>query len=140
MLQVIPLTTAPNQSFTVSLQIDGTTTTLNVTVSYNSMSGYWVLAIYDASGNLLIDSTPVLTGSYPAANILGQQRYLNIGAWYIVNVSNIPVASGTDEGYGEGGFGGGDYGGQIGQSGTDYPDNTNLGTDFQLWIDDTPTV
>jgi hypothetical protein len=138
MIQVIPLTNDPNQSFTVVLQIDGAPLTLNVTIKYNSMAGYWVLAVYNASNNLLIDSTPLLTGSYPAGNIFAQQAYLQIGAWYIVNISNLSVDTGSEEGYGEGGYGAGGYGGQLGQGGFDYPNDTNLGTDFQLWVDDTP--
>jgi len=139
-LQVIPLSTSPNQSFTVQLTVDGSALQLNVTLSYNQMAGYWILSISDINNNLLIDSVPALTGSYPAANILEQQAYLRIGSWYIVNVSNITPQSGSEIGYGEGFYGAGPYGGEAGLGGTDYPNDTNLGTDFQLWIDDTPTV
>src|SRR6185312_15137310 len=132
-LQVVPLTNSPNQTYTVQLNVDGQALTLNITVSYNEMAGYWMLGIYDASNNLIIDSIPMLTGNYPAGNLLEQQRYLNIGSWYLVDVSNLSVESGSSVGYGEGPFGGGPYGGQVGQGGTDYPNSTNLGTDFQLW-------
>jgi hypothetical protein len=138
-LQVIPLTTSPNQSYTIQIYVDGQTLTLNIDVRYNEMAGYWILTIKDASNNLILDSIPMVTGSYPAANILKQYAYLKIGAWYIVNVSNIQTVAQTNEGYGQGQFGAGGYGGSSGQGGTDYPDNTNLGTDFELWIDDTPS-
>lgn len=111
-MQVIPLTTAPNQEFSALLTIDGNPLTLNLRVAFSEMCQYWTLTISDASNNLIIDSVPMITGGYPAANLLQQQRYLAIGSWYIVNVSNIAQ---------------------------DYPDNTNLGTDFQLWVGDTPT-
>ena len=137
-VQVIPLTSAPNQSYNIQLQIDGKALVLNITVKYNEMAGYWILGIFDSSGNLLVDSVPMITGSFPAANILAQQRYLGIGAWYVVNVSNLKAETGTSEGYGDGGFGDGGYGGELDQGGIDYPNNTNLGTDFQLWVDDTP--
>lgn len=139
-LQVIPLTNSPNQRFTVQLTVDGSALTLNVTISWNAMAQYWVMGISDANNNLLVDSIPLVTGFYPAGNLLQQQRYLNIGSWYIVNVSNLSSNSGADVGYGQGYYGFGPYGGQSGSSGLDYPNDTNLGTDFQLWVDDTPEV
>ena len=139
-LQVITLTNSPNQSYTVNLNVDGSPLTLNITISYNEMAQYWILAIYSANNQLLIDSVPMLTGNYPAGNLLEQQKYLNIGSWYVVNVSNLSVDAGTETGYGEGPYGAGGYGGELGQGGFDYPNSTNLGTDFQLWVDDTPLV
>jgi hypothetical protein len=139
-LQIVPLANSPNQSFTVTLMVDGKPLTLNLTVRYNEMAGYWTLSISDSANNLLVDSIPMITGSYPAANLLQQQRYLEIGSWYIVNVSNLLVTSGSATGYGQGFYGDGPYGGENGQGGIDYPDLSNLGTDFQLWVDDTPLV
>jgi hypothetical protein len=139
-LQVITLTNSPNQSYTVNLTVDGSPLTLNITINYNEMAGYWILAIFNANSQLLIDSVPMLTGAYPAGNLLQQQKYLNIGSWYLVNVSNLQVETSGNLGYGEGGYGQGGYGGEQGQGGTDYPNATNLGTDFQLWVDDTPEV
>lgn len=139
-IQVIPLTNSPNQTFTAQLEIDGAPLSLNLGIRYNEVAGYWVLSISDLSNNLLVDSVPMLTGNYPGANILEQHRYLNIGAWYVINASNLVVKSGSETGYGEGPFGGGLYGGQLGQGGIDYPNSSNLGTDFQLWVTDTPTV
>lgn len=141
-LQVIPLNSAPNQSFTVQLNVDDKPLSLNVNLSYNEMASYWILAILDIANNLLVDSVPMLTGSYPAGNLLEQQRYLNIGAWYVVNVSNVilnsPLESGASAGYGGGNYGSGGFGGDEGMSGYDWPNDTNLGTDYQLWVDDTP--
>jgi hypothetical protein len=139
-LQVIPLTNSPNQSFTVQLQVDGNPLSLNLTIGFNEMAGYWILSISDINNNLLIDSVPMITGSYPAANLLAQQRYLAIGSWYVINVSNLIAEAGSGVGYGQGGYGAGVYGGQLGLGGIDYPNSTNLGTDFQLWVGDTPTV
>lgn len=139
-LQVIPLTNSPNQSFTVQLSVDGSTLTVNVTISWNAMAGYWVMSISDYANNLLIDGIPLVSGVYPAGNLLQQQRYLGIGSWYIVNVSNLSSNDGSDVGYGQGYYGYGPYGGQVGSAGLDWPDDTNLGTDFQLWVNDTPSV
>lgn len=137
-LQQIPLTNSPNQSFTVQLQVDGRPLSLNLTVKFNEMAGYWILSISDVNNRLLIDSVPMITGGYPAANILQQQRYLAIGSWYIVNVSNIIPNTVSGVGYGQGFYGFGGYGGESGLSGIDFPDDTNLGIDFQLWVGDTP--
>jgi len=137
-LQQVPLTNSPNQTLTVNLEVDGKPLTLNLTVDYNEMAGYWIISISDINNNLLIDSIPMLCGSYPAANLLQQQRYLAIGSAFIINTGNaIPVYG---VGYGQGGYGQNGYGGQTGQGGIDYPDNTTLGTIFQLWWDDTPSV
>lgn len=139
-LQLIPLTNSPNQQLTVLLQVDGSPLTLNLTIGFDRMAGYWILSISDANNNLLIDSVPMICGTYPAGNLLQQQRYLKIGSWYIVNVANLIASGGSATGYGSGGYGAGPYGGESGQGGEDYPDDTNLGTDFQLWVNDTPLV
>jgi len=139
-LQVIPLSTAPNQSFTVLLDVDDRPLALNITIRFNEMAGYWVLSISDIDNVLMIDSIPMVTGSWPAANLLGQQRYLKIGSWYVVNLANLTPTVSKNVGWGQGFWSFGPYGGQSGQSGEDWPDSHNLGTDFQLWVDDTPTL
>jgi hypothetical protein len=108
--QVIPLTTAPNQSLQVALFVNGATLRLNLNIRYNEMANYWVLAISDANSNLLVDSIPLVTGTWPAANILKQYDYMEIGSAYVVNVSNIFTY--------------------------DYPNADQLGTNFVLvWGD-----
>ncbi len=142
-LQVIPLTSTPNQEFSVQLDVDGHPLTLGVTFTYDEMASYWIMSISNASNQLLVSSVPVLVGSYPAANLLEQHKYLGIGSWYIINISNLVNTQPSTVGYGSGDYGGGDYGGyggDMGASGTDWPNQNNLGKDFQLWVDDTPTV
>ena len=109
--QIVPLTNAPNQSLMVSLNVDSGIVTLQLKVRYAEMAGYWVMTILDRNGSLLVDSIPMLTGAYPAANLLQQQAYLAIGSAYIVNASGVHQ---------------------------DYPDSTNLGSDWLLVWDDTP--
>ena len=108
--QVITLSNVPNQTTNVSLNVDGNTLQLNLAISFNEMANYWVLAISDSANNLLVDSIPLVTGVYPAANLLAQQQYLAIGSWYLINVA------GTAQ---------------------DYPDATTLGTSFVLLVGDT---
>lgn len=88
--QVVPLTTAPNQTFSVQLTVNGSALTLNLSLSYLTMSGWWQLQISDAQNNVLVASVPLITGYYPAANLLAQYQYLEIGSAYLLNTSNDP--------------------------------------------------
>ena len=113
--QVIPLSALQNQSFTVSGTINGNTVTMQVDLRYNVMGQYWIASLFDQKGNPLVDSLPILTGDWPAANLLGQHGYLqdangnSIGALYALN------ASGANQ---------------------DYPGINSLGSDFiVIWGD-----
>ena len=109
--QIVPLTNAPDQTLAVSLLIDGGTTTLQLRVRYAEVAGYWLMTAQDRTGVTLLDSLPLVTGYYPAANLLAQHAYLKIGSAFVVN------ASGIDE---------------------DSPDAANLGSDFVLVWSDSP--
>ena len=108
--QIIPLTTSPNQTIQVTLNINGENKTLELRIRYNEIARYWTMGIIEPStGEYILDSIPLITGDYPSANILAQYAYLSIGAAYVMNVSNSEM---------------------------DWPDKTNLGTDFVLvWTD-----
>lgn len=108
MIQQISLTNAPNQTMTLQLIVDGNPLTLNVSLSYSYMCGYWLMSIADANNNLLLSGIPLLTGAYPAANLLAQYGYLKIGSAYLLNTGNVDM---------------------------DYPDNTNLDKFTLLWGD-----
>lgn len=110
MSQIIPLKSSPQQTFAVNLQVDGAPLTLNLAINWSEMAGYWVMSIFDAAGDLLLDSIPMVTGWYPAANILAQFAYLQIGSAYLLN---------------------------LGTSTSDYPGNNDLGDNFALLWDDT---
>ena len=110
--QLIPLTTQPTQSFQVALNIDDKIVNLTLTIRYNEIAKYWLMSISDpATGEYILDSIPLLTGQYPAANILSQYAYMEIGSAYILRLSDISQ---------------------------DYPDNKILGSDFVLVWGDTP--
>lgn len=110
--QKIPLTTAPNQKFTCSLQVDGQNKTLSFFVSWNSVAGYWTMNITDeATNTALLSSIPLIPGDPPANNILEQYAYLGIGSAYVV---------------------------AAGSSITESPDDSNLGTEWVLIWSDTP--
>jgi Domain of unknown function (DUF6983) len=92
--------------------IDGTAKTFSVRLRYNEIAKYYVLTLMDAQKNLLLDSIPFITGNVPAGNLLRQFAYLALGSAFILNASGVPSP--------------------------DFPDNTDLGTDFVLLWDDTP--
>jgi hypothetical protein len=110
--QLIPLTTEPNQQINITLSVDGAPLSLILLINYNEIAKYWVMTVYDANGNLILSDVPLVTGNYPACNILAQYAYLEIGSAYVLNLT--------------------------GTSGVNYPDDTNLGTDFVLVWGDTP--
>jgi hypothetical protein len=92
----------------VPLSVNNSTFTLNLVVSYNAMAGYWQLAISDVNGGLLIASVPLITGWYPAANVLTQYQYLQIGSAYLLNTGGAAM---------------------------DYPDQTSLSQFSLVWGD-----
>lgn len=111
--QIIPLNAAPNQTFSVNLQVDGAALTLKFGIRWNEMAGYWVMSVSNSVGTLLIDSLPLVTGWYPGANVLGQYGYLKIGSCFILNQGN---------------------------NDSDYPGRNDLGTSWVMLWDDTPAV
>lgn len=111
MFQIVNLNSVPNQSFLANLSVNGAALKLNLYISFNEIAQYWTMQIADVNNNILIASVLLLTGSWPAANLLGQYQYMQIGSAYLLNVSN-------------------------GGTTLDYPNGKDLGTDFQLlWGD-----
>ena len=110
MSQLIPLTTDPQQTLSVTLNVDGGVLRLQLYVYFSEMAQYWLMNVSDSAGNLLLASVPMVTGSWPSANLLAQYGYLAIGSAYIINAGNVD---------------------------NDYPDETQLGSAFLLLWDDT---
>lgn len=111
MMQVVPLNSNPNQTFLANLTVNGAALKLNLSISFNEIAQYWTMAIADINNNPILASIPLLTGTYPSANLLGQYQYKQIGSSYLLNVSN-------------------------GGTNLDYPNGQDLGTDFVLlWGD-----
>lgn len=106
---VVPLTPSMNQSFSITLPIDNANVKLQLSFTYNNPGQYWFMSITQ-NGQLLLDAIPLLTGNYPAGNILHQYSYLGIGSAYIVPATN---------------------------SGWNDANFDNLGTDFLLVWNDT---
>jgi hypothetical protein len=110
MYQIVPLSPLPNQTLTAQLQVDGNAISLNLSIRWSTMAGYWVMSVSSSQNNLLLDSVPMVTGWYPAANILAQYGYLAIGSAYLLN---------------------------LGNDDSDYPGLTDLGSAFVLLWGDT---
>jgi hypothetical protein len=111
--QLIPLDNSPNQTWQVTVSINGIVQTFFVLLDYNEIAEYWVMSVFDSNQNPLLNDVPLVTG----LNLLRQYQYLGIGSLYLLNVSSStnPVTSEVD-----------------------YPDNTNLGTTYQMiWSDNT---
>jgi Domain of unknown function (DUF6983) len=113
MSQLVALTNNPNQSIVLELTVDGKPLSMYATIYYNEMAGYWLLDLFTTPGVPLLLSTPLITGVWPAANMLGQYAYLSIGGLYILNVTGAQ---------------------------DDYPDDTELGTQFAVYWTDTPPL
>jgi len=100
--QVIPLTNKPNQTFALQLTVNGEPLTLNIVLSFSDMAGYWQMAVSDVNGVLLVASMPLITGWYPAANLLAQYQYMGIGSAYLLNtigpaVGDYPGVNNLDQ-------------------------------------------
>ena len=108
---VVPLTSDPNQSFRCTIPVNGQNMPFDFTFRYNSEAHYWIMSISDAtSGSMYVSDLPLLTGVYPAANLLEQFEHLRIGAAVIVKTNP--------------------------DNPEDAPNAYNLGIDFQLvWSD-----
>lgn len=112
--QIVPLTTLPNQTLSVTLAINGGTLTLLLTQSFNRVGGFWVLNISTAQNVPLVNSLPLITGDWPAGNILGPYEYLGIGEAFVINSNGAA---------------------------SDFPNDSNLGSGFVLlWTDNSNSV
>ena len=108
---MIPLTTEPNQQMQVKVPINKENISFLLTIRYNNIAQYWNMDIADGNtGEMILSGLLLLVSESPAANLLEQYSYLNIGSMYVVKV-NESIKK-------------------------ENPDNTNLGTDFVLiWGD-----
>jgi hypothetical protein len=111
-MYVIPLTTAPNQTFNCTIPIDGSNRPLSFQLRYNSIAKYWNLTVIDArTKDTLIDAVPLMVGEHPAANLLEQFEYMGIGSAVVVHEGDLPSHL--------------------------NPDDTNLGSEYYLVWGDT---
>lgn len=107
MYQQIPLTSEPNQEFEVTLQINEENKNYKFNVSWNRVGKYWVMTITDQyTGEIILDSVPLVSGGDATSDILLPYYSLSIGACYLINIVDSPSS--------------------------DSPNEENLGTEFVL--------
>ena len=81
----IPIDSSPNQSFQVSLPFETTNRPIQFEVSFNDLSSYWVLNLFDPTeGVYLLTAVPLV----PGLDILGQYQYLNLGHLFLLNTGD----------------------------------------------------
>ncbi len=114
MIQEIPITPTHNYELTVNVQLFETNRLMKIIQHYNKTAGYWVVTIVDpTTEEILIDSLPLVTGKIytESLNIIRALGYLLIGNIYLQPRVSIPTS--------------------------DFPNETNLETDFQfIWADE----
>jgi hypothetical protein len=88
---LIPVTPEENQAITCTLPVNGGNVTLTLGLSFNTPGGYWWMSVADSTGNLLLDSVPLVGGS-PPYDILAPYQYLQIGSAYV-----LPASSGLPD-------------------------------------------
>lgn len=86
MIQILPITSDANQTFTCTLSINNENISFVFNFIFNEIAQYWCMSMQDSNGNNIISSVPLVPGIYPAANILEQYAYLGIGSAYLINV------------------------------------------------------
>jgi hypothetical protein len=87
--QGVPLDSAPNQTWSVSVSINGGVSTFFLELNFNEIANYWTMNISNSVQTLLLSGIPLLTG----LNLLAQYAYLMIGSIFILNVSGTPQDS-----------------------------------------------
>lgn len=86
-MYLIPATSEPNQTFQCIVPVDGGTRTFEMHFSYNAVAEYWEMSASDVdTGEELVTAVPLLSGEYPAANLLEQFAFLGMGAAVMVPV------------------------------------------------------
>lgn len=88
---IVPTSPAPDNTMSVLLDIDGDKKTYILRFRYNLIGEYWWMDIRDGTTNQMIASgIPLVTGDFPAANLLEQLHYKNIGKVVIVALTQNP--------------------------------------------------
>lgn len=91
MYNLVPLKSQPNQSFDLTVEIDGVNKTYFMKLNYRDIIGYWTFDLIDYQTNEeILVNVPLLTGGklISTANILNQLEYKRLGRIYIVKVSD----------------------------------------------------
>lgn len=103
----IPLDTTPDQEFHVTVEANGQNIPLILHIRYNTEGQFWRMDVSDGrTAEMLICGVALVTGEYPAADVLHQFSHLGIGSAMVLPVTDITAGN--------------------------YPGLFDLGTDFIL--------
>ena len=87
------LTSAPNQTYTLTVSGAKRNITFILTQAYNAQAGYWVLGIYDKTNSPIILNIPLFCGY----DLLEQYGYLGIGSLYLENIGDQAIEYPNDK-------------------------------------------
>ena len=110
-LSQIPIKSLPNQKLKVEVVFDGKKQTFNLEFNYRDFCGYWTMTVKDSYRNTLLSNIPLVCGEglLNAGDLFAQFKYMNLGSFVCAKVY---------------------------KSDLDIPDQTTLGSIFQLgWGD-----
>lgn len=80
----IPVTNYPNQTFNVTIPVDGVNIEMEVTLNYNSVAKYWSMSARNIVTNeILFSQIPLLASYMRFANFLVQMTYKRIGSAFV---------------------------------------------------------
>lgn len=106
----IPVSALPNNSFNINIPVGDENIYFKLEFVYNSIAEYWMMSIYDADTlDCYISNLNLIETLGEYADLIKLFSYKHLGAVYIVNTGSVNSS---------------------------MPDDTNLGTDFELvWSD-----
>lgn len=99
----IPLTNSPNQTFKVTIPVNGENMQFKFKLWYNYQAGYWLFTAINLKTNSEIFSNlPLLTSKGKFANIISQLDYMGIGICVMVPVADPRGSMANDLDIGKG--------------------------------------
>lgn len=94
----IPLTNSPNQTFSVTVPVNGENKDFTFNLSYNEQAGYWFLTLSDSiSQEIIFSQLPLLCSFDGFSNIITQLSYKLIGSIYIAPLQETANSMPNDE-------------------------------------------
>jgi len=94
MYQIIPAPSSLNERKTITIEADSVKHTLQLRFRFMETLSLWHMSIYDPkTGSCMAESIPLLSGLYPAADLLGPFGSLGIGSACIIPLVKVPTTA-----------------------------------------------
>lgn len=98
----IPLTNSPNQTFNITVPVNGENKDFTINLNYSEIADYWTIDISDTlTEQMIICGIPLLESYNDFANLLIQQGYLEIGSIFIVAMQETKSCRPDDKDIGQ---------------------------------------